>query len=107
MNLQVLLPATPYKRSLDPRCLKESSIRILKEQKHAIIRRFARADNVKASTQVLTTLASLVLLWWAALLSVHVSYWLTAVAVSVISLFTVRAFAVISYRFLRRAHLTE
>ena len=93
MDLQVLLPATPYKRSLDPRCLKESSIRILKEQKHAIIRRFARADNVKASTQVLTTLASLVLLWWAALLSVHVSYWLTAVAVSVISLFTVRAFA--------------
>ena len=43
--------------------------------------------------QVLTTLESLSLLWWAALLSVHVSYWLTAAAVLPISLFTVRAFA--------------
>ena len=93
MGSQDLLPATPHKRPLEPRCLKESSIRSLKEQKGAIIRRFARADNVKASTQVLTTLASLALLWCAALLSVHVSYWLTAAAVLPISLFTVRAFA--------------
>jgi acyl-lipid omega-6 desaturase (Delta-12 desaturase) len=90
---QDLLPSTPLGRSLDPRCLKESSIRILKKQKGAIIRRHAQADNVKASTQVLTTLASLALLWWAALLSVHVSYWLTVAAVLLISLFTVRAFA--------------
>src|SRR5271168_1430455 len=90
---QDLLPSTPHRRSLDPRCLKESSIRILKEQKGAIIRRHAQADNVKASTQVLTTLASLALLWWAALLSVYVSYWLTVAAVLLISLFTVRAFA--------------
>src|SRR5271163_105506 len=90
---QDLLPSTPLGRSLDPRCLKESSIRILKKQKGAIIRRHAQADNVKASTQVLTTLASLALLWWAALLSVYVSYWLTVAAVLLISLFTVRAFA--------------
>ncbi len=70
-----------------------SSIRSIKEQKRAIIRRHTQADNVKASTQVLTTLASLALLWWAALLSVHVSYWLTVAAVLLISLFTVRAFA--------------
>src|SRR5271169_1874515 len=90
---QDLLPSTPLGRSLDPRCLKESSIRILKKQKGAIIRRHAQADNVKASTQVLTTLASLALLWWAALLSVDVSYWLTVATVLPISLFTVRAFA--------------
>src|SRR5271169_731565 len=93
MRSQILLPATPYMRSLEPRCLKESSIRSLKEQKGAIIRRYAQADNVKASIQVLTTLGFLSLLWWAALLSVHVSYWLTAAAVLPISLFTVRAFA--------------
>ena len=68
-------------------------IRILKEQKGALIRRHAQADNVKASMQVLTTLVFLSLLWWAALLSVHVSCWLTAAAVLPISLFTVRAFA--------------
>jgi acyl-lipid omega-6 desaturase (Delta-12 desaturase) len=90
---QVLLPSTPYKRSLEPRCLKESLIRSLRKHKGAIIRRHAQADNVKASMQVLTTLVSLSLLWWAALLSVHVSYWLTAAAVLPISLFTVRAFA--------------
>jgi acyl-lipid omega-6 desaturase (Delta-12 desaturase) len=93
MGSRVLLPATPYKRSLEASYFKESLIGSLKEQKRAIIRRFARADNVKACTQVLTTLASLVLLWWAAQLSVQVSYWLTAAAVSLISLFTVRAFA--------------
>jgi omega-6 fatty acid desaturase (delta-12 desaturase) len=90
---QDLLPSTFLRRSLDQRCLRESSIRILKKQKGAIIRRHAQADNVKASTQVLTTLASLALLWWAALLSTHVSYWLTVAAVLLISLFTVRAFA--------------
>ena len=93
MGSQILLPATPYMRSLEPRCLKESSIRSLKEQKGTIIRRHALANNVKASMQVLTTLGFLSILWWAALLSVHVSYWLTAAAVLPISLFTVRAFA--------------
>src|SRR5208283_3082244 len=77
----------------EPGCPVVSSIRSIKEQKRAIIRRHTQADNVKASTQVLTTLASLALLWWAALLSVHVSYWLTVAAVLLISLFTVRAFA--------------
>ena len=64
----------------------------VKERKQDMIRRHARADDVKALTQVLTTLALLALLWWAALSSTHVSYWLTAAAVLLISLFTVRAF---------------
>jgi omega-6 fatty acid desaturase (delta-12 desaturase) len=69
-----------------------SSIDRVKEQKQDIIRRYAQSDDFKGLTQVLTTLASLALLWWAALLSVHLSYWLTVAAVLLISLFTVRAF---------------
>ena len=71
----------------------ETQIGRIKEQKWAIVRGYIEADNVKASTQVLTTLASLALLWWIALRSVDVSYWLFSVAVLLISLFTVRAFA--------------
>ena len=70
-----------------------SSICLIKEQKRAIIRRHAQADNVKGLTQVLTTLASLALLWWVAMLSVDVSHWLTVVAVLLISLFTLHVFA--------------
>jgi len=69
-----------------------SSILRIKEKKKDIISRYARADDFRALTQVLTTLASFALLWWAALLSVHFSYWLTALAVLLISLFTLRAF---------------
>jgi len=70
-----------------------SSIRHIKEQKRAIICRHTQSDNVKGLSQVLITLASLALFWWVALLSVHVSYWLTVPAVMLISLFTLRAFA--------------
>jgi omega-6 fatty acid desaturase (delta-12 desaturase) len=69
-----------------------SSIRRIKEQKRAIIRRHAQADNVKGLTQVLATLASLALLWWAAVLSVGVSRWLTVPTVLLISLFSLRIF---------------
>ena len=44
-------------------------------------------------TQILSTLAPLALLWWAALASVGVSIWLTAAAMLAISLFTLRVFA--------------
>ena len=69
-----------------------SSIREIKDQKEAIIRRHFRPDNLKASTQVLTTVASLALFWWMALVSVNVSLWVTVVAVILISLFTLRVF---------------
>ncbi len=69
-----------------------SSISRIKAQKHDIVSRHSQADNFKASMQVLTTLASLALFWCAAVLSVHVSYWLTAAAMLMISLFTLRAF---------------
>jgi hypothetical protein len=51
-----------------------STMRQIKEQKRAIIRRHVQADDVKGLTQVLTTLASLAVLWWAAVLSVAVSH---------------------------------
>ena len=70
-----------------------SSIRHIKEQKRAIIRGHAQSNNVKGLKQVLTSLASLALLWWVAVLSVEVSPWLTVPAVLLISLFTLRAFA--------------
>lgn len=69
-----------------------ASIRIIKEQKRAIIRRYTQADNVKGLTQVLTTLLFLGLLWWVAVRSVGVSRWLTALAVLLISLFALRVF---------------
>jgi len=69
-----------------------SSILQIREEKRAIIRRYAQSDNLKGLTQVLTTLTCLALFWWVALLGVQVSYWLTAAAIVVISLFTLRAF---------------
>lgn len=44
-------------------------------------------------TQVLTTLLPLALLWWAAVLTAGAAYWLTTVAILLISLFTLRVFA--------------
>ena len=70
-----------------------SSIGDIKEQKRALIRRYARADDVTALTQVLTALASLALLWWLAMRTVDISLWLTVPLVLLISLFTVRTFA--------------
>ena len=70
-----------------------SPIRIPKEKKRAIILEHARADDVKGLTQVLTTLALFALVWWAAVLSVEVSLWLTAAALLLISLFSLRVFA--------------
>jgi omega-6 fatty acid desaturase (delta-12 desaturase) len=69
-----------------------SSVRSIKQQKQAIIRRYAQADNAKGLTQVLTALASLALLWWVTVLSVGVSHWLTVAGVLLISLFTLRVF---------------
>ena len=70
-----------------------SSIPILKERKRAIILEHARADDRKALTQVLITLALLTLAWWVAVSSVHLSLWLSAAAVVLITLFFLRVFS--------------
>ena len=69
-----------------------SSVVAIKEQKRDIIRGHTQADDVKGLTQVLTTLLLLALIWWVAVLSTEVSYWLTAATTLLISLFTLRAF---------------
>jgi omega-6 fatty acid desaturase (delta-12 desaturase) len=54
-----------------------------------------RACNVRALTQVLTKMESLAFLRWIALRSVNISHWLTVTAALLISLFMVRAFALV------------
>ena len=70
-----------------------SSIRQIKEEKRTIIREHSRPNNFVAFVQVLTTFGALALLWWLVALSVTVSVWLTAAVVLLISLFTLRVFA--------------
>ncbi len=64
----------------------------LKQQKCAMIRRYAKSDDIRGSTQILTTLVPFVFLWWAVIRSAGVSPWLTAALMLLISLFTLRAF---------------
>ena len=70
-----------------------SSTGRVKRLKRDIIDRHAKADDLKAMTQVITTLVPLALLWIAAALSVRISLWLTVPLVGLISLFTLRVFA--------------
>ena len=67
-----------------------TSLQLIKQRKQEIIRRHACASDARAFIQVLTTLLPLALCWWLAVLSVQVSYWLTALAIVLISLFTLR-----------------
>jgi omega-6 fatty acid desaturase (delta-12 desaturase) len=70
----------------------ETVITPIKRQKRTIINQYAKTDNVKGFTQAITTLVPFVALWYAAVLSAGVSYWLTAVMTSVMTLFLVRVF---------------
>ncbi len=70
-----------------------SSIRRIKEQKRIIVREHSQSSDLKGLAQVLTTFGALALLWWAAVISVGVSRWLTVAVVLLISLFTLRVFA--------------
>lgn len=70
-----------------------SSIDRIKQQKRAIIGRHTKSDNVKGLTQALTTLVPFALLWWVAVLGAGASRWLTAAAMLLITLFTLRVFA--------------
>jgi acyl-lipid omega-6 desaturase (Delta-12 desaturase) len=64
----------------------------LKEQKCAMIRRYARSNDLVGAAQVLTTLIPFALLWCVAVRVSTVSLWLTAALMPLISLFTLRAF---------------
>jgi omega-6 fatty acid desaturase (delta-12 desaturase) len=64
----------------------------IKRKKRAIINQYTRPDNAKGFSQVATSLLPLGVLWYAAVLSAGVSYWLTAGITLLISLLLVRAF---------------
>jgi omega-6 fatty acid desaturase (delta-12 desaturase) len=57
-----------------------------------MIGRYAKSDDIKGLTQVLTTLVPLALLWWAAVWCAGVSPWLAVLPVLLMILFTVRVF---------------
>ena len=65
----------------------------IRRQKQAMINRYGKSDDLKALTQVLTTLVPFTLLWWTAILYARVSYWLVAAMVPLIMLFALRVFA--------------
>ncbi|HLQ25879.1 MAG TPA: fatty acid desaturase [Acidiferrobacterales bacterium] len=70
----------------------ESAIARIKRQKRTIINQYTKTDNVKGFSQAITTLVPLAALWYAAVLSAGVSYWLTAGITLVMTLFLLRVF---------------
>jgi len=69
------------------------SINCVKQQKRVMIDRYGHSNNLKGFAQVLTTLLPLALLWWAALMGTHAFVWLTVAVLPLITLFTLRVFA--------------
>src|SRR5262249_26760520 len=60
--------------------------------KGAMISRYARSDDVKGLTQVLTTLVPLAFLWWSAVRCTRTSPWLALIPLLLIIPFIVRVF---------------
>jgi omega-6 fatty acid desaturase (delta-12 desaturase) len=79
-----------YRRHRNPTHVPASAT--LKDQKRAIIDRFAQPENTRGLCQVLTTLLPLAALWVGVTYSAGVSYWLTAAVVALMCLFLVRVF---------------
>jgi acyl-lipid omega-6 desaturase (Delta-12 desaturase) len=65
----------------------------IKQHKRAMVSRYARSDDWNGVAQVLLTLVPLAGLWWLAFILVSLSYWLLVLAVVLITLFTLRCFA--------------
>ena len=63
-----------------------------RRHKCALVRRFAKSDDLKGLTQLFTTLVPLVLLWWSAIRCADLSPWLPVVPSLLLVLFLVRAF---------------
>jgi acyl-lipid omega-6 desaturase (Delta-12 desaturase) len=70
-----------------------SCVRRIKDEKRLIVREYSQSNDFHGLVQVLTTFAALALLWWAAILSDAISGWLSVPFILLISLFTVRVFA--------------
>jgi acyl-lipid omega-6 desaturase (Delta-12 desaturase) len=69
------------------------SIDCIKQQKRAMIVQYARSNNAKGLIQVATTLVPLALLWVVAVRGATTSHYLTAAAAALLTLFTLRVFA--------------
>jgi acyl-lipid omega-6 desaturase (Delta-12 desaturase) len=63
-----------------------------RRQRSAIIGRYAKSDDLKGLTQVVTTLVPLALLWWGAIRCASASPWLVPVPLVLVSLLIVRVF---------------
>jgi omega-6 fatty acid desaturase (delta-12 desaturase) len=68
------------------------SLARLKQRKRAIVTAYAKPNNRKGLTQVLTTLVPLGLAWWIAVPSAHFSVWLAAGITLLMALLVLRAF---------------
>ena len=64
----------------------------IKEQKRALINRYAKPDNSSGFIQILNTLLPYAALWYAVALSAEISYWLTAGIALLMVLFLTRIF---------------
>lgn len=69
-----------------------ASIRRVKQQKRRIITQHVKPEDRKGFAQLLTTLIPLSGLWWIAVQSADVSYWLTVGIALLMSLFLLRVF---------------
>ncbi len=70
-----------------------ASLHQLKQQKRALIRAYAKADDREGLRQVVVTVAPLVIAWGFAAWSLHVSLWLTAAATVAICVLLIRVFS--------------
>jgi acyl-lipid omega-6 desaturase (Delta-12 desaturase) len=64
----------------------------LKQRLPDLIRRHATPNDARALAESLATLIPMAVLWWAAILSLEISRWLTAAVVLLLTLFSIRGF---------------
>jgi omega-6 fatty acid desaturase (delta-12 desaturase) len=65
---------------------------MLASEKKQIVARYSKKSDVKAAVQLMTTFLPYMMLWYLAIISVSVSYWLTAVCIVGLSLLLLRVF---------------
>lgn len=69
--------------------------RLLKTRKNALIKEYAVRNNIKAFTQCMTTIVPYFLLFYAAIESLKISYWLSAGFTLLLTFFIIRVFVML------------
>jgi omega-6 fatty acid desaturase (delta-12 desaturase) len=72
-----------------------NATKILKEQKNGLIAEYAKRSNIKAFVQTLTTILPYFVLFYLAIESLKVSYWLAAGFTLILTLFIIRVFVML------------